>query len=83
MKATIYSSGNYVIVETEKRILEFAKGHTIYNLVNNIFFIKEITQGQLRISVKDIENGNIYDPVSQREYDVKSFTTFLRENTGL
>jgi hypothetical protein len=78
--AKIYSSGNYVIVEDGDNLYEYAKGHTLYVLVDDIFYIKEITQGQYKVSVTDLEAGNITD--LDNAYTVATFTTFLRENTG-
>jgi hypothetical protein len=80
--AKIYASGNYVIVEDGDNLYEYAKGHTLYVLVDDIFYIKEITQGQYKVSVSDLEAGNITSEDSGDAYDVARFTTFLRENTG-
>ena len=78
----IYSSGNYVIVDDGTKIYEYAKGHTLYVLVDDIFYIKEITQGQYKVSVADLDAGNITSDDSGDVYTVATFTTFLRENTG-
>jgi hypothetical protein len=80
--AKIYASGNYVIVEDGDNLYEYAKGHTLYLLVDDIFYIKEITQGQYKVSVADLEAGNITSEDSGDVYNVNRFTTFLRENTG-
>lgn len=80
MATKIYASGNYVIVETDTNIFEYAKGHTLYTLVDDVFYIKEITQGQFKVSVADITAGDIQD--NEGTYTVETFTTFLRENTG-
>ena len=81
MATKIYASGNYVIVETDTNIFEYAKGYTLYTLINDVFYIKEITQGQFKVTVSDIKAKNIQD--NERAYTVETFTTFLRENTGL
>lgn len=81
MATAIYSSGNYVIVETDKTY-EYAKGHTLYTVVDDVFYIKEITQGQFKIRAKEIERGAIIDELGNT-YTIQTFTTFLRENTGL
>jgi len=78
----IYSSGNDVIVDDGDNLYEYAKGHTLYVLVDDIFYIKEITQGQYKVSVADLEAGNITSEDSGDVYTVATFTTFLRENTG-
>ena len=78
----IYSSGNYVIVDDGDNLYEYAKGHTLYVLVDDIFYIKEITQGQYKVSVADLDAGNITSDDSGDVYTVATFTTFLRENTG-
>jgi hypothetical protein len=80
--AKIYSSGNYVIVQDGDNLYEYAKGHTLYVLVDDIFYIKEITQGQYKVSVADLEAENITAEDSEDVYNVNTFTTFLRENTG-
>jgi hypothetical protein len=80
--AKIYASGNYVIVDDGTKIYEYAKGHTLYVLVDDIFYIKEITQGQYKVSVDDLDAGNITAEDSGDVYTVATFTTFLRENTG-
>jgi hypothetical protein len=80
--AKIYSSGNYVIVDDGTKIYEYAKGHTLYVLSDDIFYIKEITQGQYKVSVADLDAGNITAENSGDVYTVATFTTFLRENTG-
>ena len=80
--AKIYSSGNYVIVDDGTKIYEYAKGHTLYVLSDDIFYIKEITQGQYKVSVADLDAGNITAEDSGDVYNVATFTTFLRENTG-
>jgi hypothetical protein len=80
--AKIYASGNYVIVEDGDNLYEYAKGHTLYLLSDDIFYIKEITQGQYKVSVSDLEAGNITAEDSGDVYNVDRFTTFLRENTG-
>jgi hypothetical protein len=80
--AKIYSSGNYVIVDDGDNLYEYAKGHTLYVLSDDIFYIKEITQGQYKVSVDDLDAGNITAEDSGDVYNVATFTTFLRENTG-
>jgi hypothetical protein len=80
--AKIYASGNYVIVQDGDNLYEYAKGHTLYVLVDDIFYIKEITQGQYKVSVADLDAGNITAEDSGDVYTVNTFTTFLRENTG-
>jgi hypothetical protein len=80
--AKIYSSGNYVIVQDGDNLYEYAKGHTLYVLSDDIFYIKEITQGQYKVSVADLDAGNITAEDSGHVYTVATFTTFLRENTG-
>ena len=80
--AKIYSSGNYVIVQDGDNLYEYAKGHTLYLFTDDIFYIKEITQGQYKVSVADLEAGNITAEDSGDVYTVNTFTTFLRENTG-
>ena len=80
--AKIYASGNYVIVDDGIKIYEYAKGHTLYVLSDDIFYIKEITQGQYKVSVADLDAGNITAEDSGDVYTVATFTTFLRENTG-
>jgi len=80
--AKIYASGNYVIVEDGDNLYEYAKGHTLYLLVDDIFYIKEITQGQYKVSVADLDAGDITAEDSGDVYTVATFTTFLRENTG-
>jgi hypothetical protein len=80
MATKIYSSGNYVIVETDTQVFEYAKGHTLYVLTDDVFYIKEITQGQFKVAVADIDAGDIQD--NEGTYTVETFTTFLRENTG-
>jgi hypothetical protein len=80
--AKIYASGNYVIVEDGDNLYEYAKGHTLYVLSDDIFYIKEITQGQYKVSVADLDAGNITSDDSGDVYTVNTFTTFLRENTG-
>ena len=80
--AKIYASGNYVIVDDGVKLYEYAKGHTLYTLVDDVFYIKEITQGQFKVSVADLDAGNITSEDSGDVYNVGTFTTFLRENTG-
>lgn len=80
MATKIYASGNYVIVETDTQVFEYAKGHTLYVLTDDVFYIKEITQGQFKVAVADIDAGDIQD--NEGTYTVETFTTFLRENTG-
>ena len=80
--AKIYASGNYVIVDDGVKIYEYAKGHTLYTFVDDVFYIKEITQGQFKVSVADLDAGNITAEDSGDVYTVETFTTFLRENTG-
>jgi hypothetical protein len=80
--AKIYASGNYVIVDDGDNLYEYAKGHTLYVLSDDIFYIKEITQGQYKVSVADLDAGNITAEDSGDVYTVATFTTFLRENTG-
>lgn len=80
--AKIYSSGNYVIVDDGVKLYEYAKGHTLYTLVDDVFYIKEITQGQFKVSVADLDAGNITSEDSGDVYTVGTFTTFLRDNTG-
>ena len=80
--AKIYASGNYVIVEDGDNLYEYAKGHTLYLFTDDIFYIKEITQGQYKVSVADLDTGNITAEDSGDVYTVATFTTFLRENTG-
>jgi hypothetical protein len=80
--AKIYASGNYVIVEDGDNLYEYAKGHTLYVLSEDVFYIKEITQGQYKVSVADLDAGNITAEDSGDVYNVATFTTFLRENTG-
>jgi hypothetical protein len=80
MATKIFSSGNYVIVETDTQVFEYAKGHTLYVLTDDVFYIKEITQGQFKVAVADIDAGDIQD--NEGTYTVETFTTFLRENTG-
>jgi hypothetical protein len=81
----IYLSGNYIIVEDlDQRITyEYAKGHTIYTFVDDVFYIKEITQGQYKVSVAALERGLITEEDSQAVYNVVTFTKFLRNNTGM
>lgn len=81
MATKIYSSGNYVIVDDGTKIYEYAKGHTIYTFVDNVFYIKEITQGQFMIKKEEIGKGDIVNEESVA-YTFDSFITFLRENTG-
>lgn len=81
MATKIYSSGNYVIVDDGTKIYEYAKGHTIYTFVDNVFYIKEITQGQFMIKKEDIGKSYIVNQESI-PYTFDSFITFLRENTG-
>jgi hypothetical protein len=80
--AKIYTSGNYVIVEDGDNLYEYAKGHTLYLFTDDIFYIKEITQGQYKVSVADLDAGDITAEDSGDVYNVATFTTFLRENTG-
>jgi hypothetical protein len=80
--AKIYASGNYVIVDDGTKIYEYAKGHTLYVLSDDIFYLKEITQGQYKVSIADLDAGNITAEDSGDVYTVNTFTTFLRENTG-
>lgn len=80
--AKIYASGNYVIVDDGVKVYEYAKGHTLYTLVDDVFYIKEITQGQYKVTVADLDAKLITAEDSDDVYDVNKFTTFLRENTG-
>jgi hypothetical protein len=79
----IYLSGNYIIVEDldQRMTYEYAKGHTIYTFIDGFFYIKEITQGQYKVSVAELEAGNISG--GDNVYTVKTFTDFLRNNTGM
>ena len=81
----IYSSGNYIIVEDldQRMTYEYAKGHTIYIFVDGFFYIKEITQGQYKVGVGELERGLITEKDPQNIYNVETFTKFLRENTGM
>jgi hypothetical protein len=81
----IYSSGNYIIVEDLDQLMtyEYAKGHTIYTFVDGFFYIKEITQGQYKVAVEELKRGLITEENSQSVYNVKTFTKFLRDNTGM
>jgi hypothetical protein len=81
MKIRIYSSGNYVIVDDGTKIYEYAKGHTLYIFSEDVFYIKEITQGQFKVAKDDVDNGDILDEL-ENPYTLETFTTFLRENTG-
>lgn len=81
----IYSSGNYVIIEDleQERTYEYAKGHTLYIFSEDVFYIKEITQGQYRVTIDELDLGLITTEDSRNVYTVNTFTKFLRNNTGL
>jgi hypothetical protein len=81
----IYLSGNYIIVEDldQRMTYEYAKGHTIYIFVDGFFYIKEITQGQYKVSVAELSRGLITGEDKQTVYNVETFTKFLRDNTGM
>ena len=83
MATKIYSSGNYVIVDDGTKIFEYAKGHTLYIFSEDVFYIKEITQGQYRVTIDELDLGLITTEDSRNVYTVNTFTKFLRDNTGL
>ena len=47
--AKIYASGNYVIVDDGVKVYEYAKGHTLYTLVDDVFYIKEINTPSIKL----------------------------------
>jgi hypothetical protein len=79
--AKIYASGNYVIVEDGANTFEYAKGHSLYTYSGGVYTIKEITQGEFKVSDRQIDDGLITNNLSVA-YTKATFITFLRENTG-
>lgn len=81
MAIKIYSSANYVIVEDGANTFEYAKGHSLYTYSGGVYTIKEITQGEFKVSDRQIDDGLITNNLSVA-YTKATFITFLRENTG-
>lgn len=81
MELSIYTSGNYIIIDDGSNLFEYAKGYTLYTLKRDVYTIFETQGGQVNITLDDITSGNIKDELGS-PYTVESFTTFLRENTG-
>jgi hypothetical protein len=81
MAIKIYSSANYVIVEDGANTFEYAKGHSLYTYSGGVYTIKEITQGEFKVSDRQIDDGFITNNLSVA-YTKATFVAFLRENTG-
>lgn len=79
----VYSSGNYVIYETNTVQKELAKGYTTYsyNETTETFTIRESVGSTINITKAEINAGLIKNDASVA-YTFNTFTTFLRENTG-
>jgi len=83
----IYRSGNYVIVEKDGKVYEYAIGKTVYTFDNadTIFLIEsnvgEDAQGTTRISTVDVVAGDWEDDGAV-VYTIGTLITFLRENSG-
>jgi hypothetical protein len=80
--AKIYSSGNYVIVDDGDNLYEYAKGHTLYTYKNGVYTIKELTQGQYRVTQEQLNSRQIKQKGGE-PFDEVSFADFLREHTGM
>ena len=81
MAVKIYASDNYVIVEDGANTYEYAKGHTIYVLKDGVYTIKELTQGEYKVTQDQLSNSDIVDEGSA-PYNENNFVAFLRQNTG-
>lgn len=77
----IYSSDNYVIIEQDANVYEYAKGHTLYTYKDGVYTIKELTQGEYKILEADVDGGDIVND-SSVPYTTSTFVEFLRQNTG-
>lgn len=80
MAIKIYSSDNYVVIEDGLNVYEYAKGHSVYTYKDDVYTIKEITQGEYKVTTTQLDNGDILD--ESGAYTESSFVTFLRQNTG-
>lgn len=81
MAVNVYASDNYIIINDGTNESEYAKGYTVYTFKNDIFTIKETVGGEYKITIDQINDGDILDE-SNNAYDNSTFTTFLRQNTG-
>lgn len=85
MAIYIYESFNYLIVEEvvgeNKTIYEYAKGHTLYTFKNDVYTIKELTQGEYKVTREQLNSGQILKKGGS-EFSEGDFVDFLRENTG-
>jgi hypothetical protein len=82
MAVKIYASDNYVVVDDGSNIYEYAKGHTIYTFKDGVYTIKELTQGEYKVTQAQLTNGDITGEDSGDVYTESTFVTFLRQNTG-
>ena len=83
----IYRSGNYIIIEKDGKVYEYAISKTVYTFDNDktISLIEsnvgEDAQGKTKIFTTDINLG-LWENDLAVVYTVPTLITFLRENTG-
>ena len=84
MPIKVYTSGNYIVIDKDGTISEYAKGYTTYTYVQSTetFTIKETVGGEFKITKGQIDVGDITDEAGTTAFTFYTFVTFLRENTG-
>jgi len=77
----VYTSDNYIIVEEDSKVFEYAKGYTYYTFVGSTYTIKETVGGEYKFTQAQITAGDVRKE-DNSSYTEESFKTFLRQNTG-
>lgn len=77
----VYTSDNYIIVEEDSNVFEYAKGYTTYTFVKSTYTIKETIGGEYKFTQAQITAGDVRKE-DNSSYTEATFKTFLRQNTG-
>lgn len=76
----IYISGNYIVVDNNGRISEYAKSRSFYTLDSGTFILSE--DGGGRISIPSSEANTWFDKAGEVAFDATTLAQFLKLNTA-